>query len=263
MGGDIKKKYQRTGNVLDAMTEDIKKLQKKLSREEKEKLGHYLNGFESLRDRRIKLISMQDVLKKNAPEVTDKYVSKTTTHHLEAHFDMASAALISGISNVVTLNCDELESSYQGIGITPTVHSIGHGSSSGRYSAQDCRNMIRTFHVDLIASMAEKLSKVPEGNGTMLDNTMIVYLSDNSDKHHSSAREWPMFVLGNMGGKLKSEGRYISYPRYEAPKHKHTLSNFLTTICYVAGVPQDHFGQCDFALGKPEDQKGPLNELLT
>ena len=66
-GGNIKKKYTRTGNVLDAMGADIKKLQRELPGAEREKLGHYLSGFEALRDRRTKLISMQDVLRKNAP----------------------------------------------------------------------------------------------------------------------------------------------------------------------------------------------------
>ena len=74
------------------MSTDIKQLQKILHAEEKEKLGHYLNGFEALRDRRIKLVSMQKVLKENAPELDDKYTSRFKTHHLEAHFDMASAA---------------------------------------------------------------------------------------------------------------------------------------------------------------------------
>ncbi len=261
-GGSIKKKYQRTGNVLDAMAEDIKKLQQNLPNQEKEKLGHYLNGFESLRDRRLKLISMQDVLKKHAPEVTDIYSSKITTQHLEAHFDMAAAALLSGITNVVTLHCDDLNSSYQGIGITPKVHSVGHGASSGTSTSQDCRNRIRSFHLELIAGLATKLHNTPEGDGTMLDNTIIVYVSDNSDKHHSSATEWPMLVLGNLNGRLKSAGRYLAYPRYGTSGHHHTIGNWLTTLCHVAGVPQDHFGQPDFALGKAEHQIGPLNELL-
>ena len=261
-GGDIKKKYQRTGNVLDAMALDIKKLQRNLPSREKEKLGHYLSGFESLRDRRLKLVSMQKVLQKNAPEVTDKYTSKITTHHMEAHFDMATAAMISGISNVVTVHCDDLNSSYQGIGITPKVHSVGHGASSGAYTSQDCRDVIRSFHFELIANMAAKLESTPEGNGTMLDNTIIVYVSDNSDKHHSSATEWPMVVLGNLNGKLNSSGRYLAYPRYGTSAHHHTIGNWLTTLCHVAGVPQDHFGQPDFALGKTKDQLGPLNELL-
>jgi hypothetical protein len=262
-GGDIAKKYKRTGNVLDAISEDIKKLQRNLPAEEREKLGHYLGGFESLRDRRVALVAMQDVLKKHAPPVTDKYTSKYTTHHLEAHFDMATAALISGISNVITLHCDDLNSSYQGLGITPKVHSVGHGSSSGDYSSQDCRNMIRSFHVQLIARMADKLKKIPEGDGTLLDNTLIVYISDNSDKHHASATEWPMFALGNLGGGLNTtKGRYLAYPRHGSANHKHTIGNWLTTICHAAGAPHDHFGQPDLALGKLAMQKGPLSELL-
>ena len=107
------------------------------------------------------------------------------------------------------------------------------------------------------------VEKIPEGDGTMLDNTMIVYISDNSDKHHASATEWPMFVLGNLGGKLKTSGRYLAYPRYGTASHKQTIGNWLTTICHAAGVPQDHFGQPDFALGKLDEQNGPLSELLT
>jgi hypothetical protein len=261
-GGNIKAKYTRTGNVLDAMSDDIKKLQKELPGQEREKLGGYLAGFEALRERRTKLISMQGTLREHAPKPTDKYTSKYTTDHLDAHFDMATAALITGISNVITLHCDDLNSSYQGLGITPKVHSIGHGSSSGDLSSQDCRNMIRDFHIDLIAQMAKSLSTIPEGDGNMLDNTLIVYLSDNSDKHHSSATEWPMIALGNIGGKLNSKGRYLAYPRYGAANHKQTIGNWLTTICHLAGIDKDHFGQPDFALGKLEMQKGPLSELL-
>lgn len=261
-GGDIRKKYQRTGNVLDAMAGDIRRLRTNLPSQGQEKLDHYLSGFEALKDRRLKLVSMQEVLKQHAPEVTDKYTSPFSTHQLEAHFDMASAALISGITNVVTLHTDDLNSSYQGLGITPKVHSVGHGASSGELTSQDCRNIIRKFHFDLIADMAAKLQAIPEGDGTMLDNTLIVYLSDNSDKHHSSATEWPMVVLGNLAGRLDSRGRYLAYPRYGAAGHHQTIGNWLTTLCHLAGFPQDHFGQPDFALGKAEDQQGPLNELL-
>lgn len=261
-GGNLQKKYTRTGNVLDAMSDDIKKLQKQLPAQEREKLGHYLDGFEALRDRRIKLVSMQKVLKENAPELDDKYTSSVKTHHLEAHFDMASAALISGLTNVVTVHADDLSCVYSGIGVGNNVHAIGHGAGYATLSSQDCRNAIRTFHIELIASMAAKLDKVPEGDGTMLDNTIIVYTSDNAANHHSFGLDWPMFVLGNSGGALKSNGRYLSYPRYGTKDHNHTICNWFTTLCHVAGIPQDLFGQPDMALGKAEDQHGPLNELI-
>jgi hypothetical protein len=261
-GGDLKRKYTRTGNVLDAMSADIKKLQQNLPSEEREKLGYYLNGFEALRDRRIKLVSMQKVLKENAPELDDKYTSRFKTHHLEAHFDMASAALISGLTNVVTVHADGLDSVYSGIGVGNNVHAIGHGAGYATLSSQDCRNAIRSFHIELIASMATKLRQVPEGDGTMLDNTLIVYTSDNAANHHSYGFDWPMFVLGNLGGKLNSQGRYLAYPRYGTKNHRHTICNWFTTLCHVAGIPQDFFGQPDMALGKTEEQHGPLSELL-
>ena len=261
--GNVKRKFIRSGNVLDTVAEDVKKLQKSLPGHEREKLGHYLHGFEALRDRRLKLIDMQHTLQEHAPELVDKYESSTTTHHLEAHFDMAAAALISGITNVVTIHCDDLEGSYKGLGITPKVHAIGHGSSSGSMSSQDCRNLIRKFHLELISIMAGKLEATPEGDATMLDNTLIVYVSDNAEKHHSSATEWPIVTIGNLGGRMDNKGgRYLAYPRYGSGKHKHTVGNWLTTITHLAGKPVDHFGQPDFALGRLEDQKGPLQELL-
>lgn len=262
-GGNLKNKYTRTGNVLDAMSADIRKLQKSLPATEQEKLGHYLNGFEALRDRRVKLVKMQNALQQNAPDLDDKYTSRFKTHHLEAHFDMASAALISGLTNVVTVHTDGLDSVYSGIGIGNNVHAIGHGAGYATLSAQDCRNAIRSFHIELIAEMAAKLNAVPEGDGTMLDNTIIVYTSDNAAQHHSVGLDWPMLVLGNMGNKLKSAGRYIAYPQYGRAGHKHTICNWFTTLCHLAGIPQDLFGQPDMALGKAKDQAGPLNELLT
>jgi len=262
VGGDLKKKYTRTGNVLDAMSSDIRKLQGSLPATEQEKLGRYLNGFEALRDRRVKLVSMQKLLKENAPELDDKYTSRFTTHHLEAHFDMASAALITGLTNVVTVHVDSLDSVYTGIGIGNNVHAIGHGAGYATLSAQDCRDAIRKFHVELIAGLAGKLKSVPEGDGTMLDNTVIVYTSDNAAKHHSSCADWPMVVLGNLGGRMKSGGRYLAYPQYGRPNHRHTICNWFTTLCHAADVPQDLFGQPDMALGRAEDQAGPLSELL-
>ena len=143
------------------------------------------------------------------------------------------------------------------------VHAIGHGAGYATLSAQDCRDAIRTFHIELIASLAAKLKAVPEGDGTMLDNTVIVYTSDNAARHHSIGADWPMLVVGNIAGRLNSRGRYLAYPRYGSSNHNHTICNWFTTLCHLAEVPQDLFGQPDMSLGKVEDQSGPLSELLT
>ncbi len=175
---------------------------------------------------------------------------------------MATAALICGLTNVVSVHADGLDSVYSGIGVGNNVHAIGHGAGYATLSSQDCRNAIRRFHVELISGMAAKLDKIPEGDGTMLDNTLIVYTSDNAANHHSFGFDWPMFAVGNIDGRLDSKGRYLAYPRYGNARHNHTICNWFTTLCHLAGVPQDLFGQPDMALGKAEEQAGPLSELL-
>lgn len=259
--GDVRKKYAASGNILDFVSKDVKKLRRQLNAEESGKLDFYLEGFDALKDRRIKLTSMQKILSQNAPEVTDKYTSSTTTHQLEAHFDLAAATLISGLSNSVSILCDDLQTNYEGIGLPGTVHGIGHGATIAGHNSEECRDMIRKFHLDLLSGLMRKLAKVPEGEGTMLDNTVIVYLSDNSDKHHSLANEWPLLLFGgNFNGRLKSTGRYLQYPDYGKNGHR-TIGNFLTTIVQAAGLPDQHFGHLDLGLNDI-DQEGPLHELL-
>lgn len=256
---DVVKKFKVSGNVLDFVAEDVRKLRGTLGKDNQEHLDHYVDAFGTLKDRRHKLASMNDTLRKHAPEYTDKYTSDIGPLNLEAHFEMASAALVAGLTNVVTFMCDNLDTNYETLGFTGNVHSIGHGSGDRELSSADCRDLIRRFQIDLIARLAHDLDKVPEGDGTMLDNTVIVYLSDNAQKHHAHNMNWPMLVLGGMGGRL-GLGNYIKYPEYGARGHR-TIGNFHTTLTHAAGLDIEHFGNLDGGL-KDIDQTGPLTELL-
>ena len=99
-----------------------------------------------------------------------------------------------------------------------------------------------------------------EGDGTMLDNTLIVYLSDSGDGHHPSLKEWPVVLIGNLGGKLKTAGRYLRFPTYGAKGHR-TMANLYCSLLHAAGKPRDKFGIADPGL-KDLDQTGPLSDLL-
>jgi len=141
----------------------------------------------------------------------------------------------------------------------PDLHGIGHGNAYGRTSSDDCFVELRQFHTKQIAGLAKKLEAVKEGDGTMLDNTLIVYLSDSGEGHHPSLHEWPVVLLGNLGGKLKSN-RYIVFPKYQAKTHR-TMANLYCTLLHAAGKPRDKFGVTDPGL-KDIDQTGPIGELL-
>ncbi len=269
-GEKLKAAAQLDRHLLDFMVDDVKRAKKALPGPEKEKLDHYLQGFEALRDRQVKLATLDDSVRVHIPSVTDKYTSPIETHRLEAHFDLAAAALIAGLSNVITFDADDLEGRYSGLGLgEKSIHEIGHlsddykeGRDSNFADGTDgvgARNIVRRFHMELLAGLARKLDAVPEGNGTMLDNTLIVFFSDAGQQHHANYQNFPMLLLGNLRGRFKT-GRYLHYPSYGQTGNR-TIGSLYTTLLHAAGHPRDGFGQIDLQL--PQDQqKAPLEELL-
>ena len=261
-------------NLMDFLVDDVKSAKKSLNANEKEKLDHYLHGFESLRDRQVRLNTMGDSLAKAAPVLDDKFTSEIETHRLEAHFDLAASSLITGLTNVVTIRADQLEVRYQGFNHARmkeiSVHEIGHTADvegtedrfdSNWKEGREMRSRIRTFQMELIAGLAGKLKAVPEGDGTMLDNTVIVYLSDAGSQHHTGYQNMPMMVLGNLNGAFKT-GRYLHYPNYNQAGHR-VLANFLMSLQHGAGMPVDDYGDRDLGLSETVDQLGPLAELMS
>ena len=258
-----KKEFALQDNLLDFLADDVKRVSKQVSQAEREKLEQYLGAFESVQARNDQLANMREVIGKNAPKLTTQYSSTVFADRVSIFFDLASAALITGLTNVITIRADWLSAKYESFGFgAVSVHDIGHHKvTANGLPSEQARDVIRKFHVDRIADLAAKLQAVPEGNGTMLDNTMIIYLSDMADAHHSSRRNWPFIVVGGRNHKLKTNGRYLRYPGYGQRGHK-TIGNWYNTILHATGSPtQDHFGQVDSQL-RDLDLKGPLSELL-
>lgn len=261
--GAAKQEFEARNHLLDFLKDDIKKAEANIAGPEKEQFQAYLETFETLRDRQSKLNEIKHTLREKGPVVSDKYKSEIETDRLDAQFDLGAAALICGLTNVLTLSSAagvrDFDITFKGLGLNIGKHSIGHGGSFQGKKWDELYNIIRRYHFDLIAGLMRKLEKVPEGNGTMLDNTVIVYLSDGAEAHHSRCWEWPMVVIGNMGGKLKA-GRYVDYPGYGHKGHR-TTANMYLTLLHLAGVTRDTFGMLDPNL-KDIDQTGPLSELL-
>ncbi len=253
---------QLNSMLLDHMVDDVQKLQGQIPGADREKLDHYLEAFESLRNRRRKLSGLEATIRRHAPTVDDKYESNVETDRIEAHFDIAAATLIAGLSNVVTIRADTLDITYRGLGIEKHVHGIGHAETVPGMTAVEARKRIRTFQVEQIASVAAKLKAVPEGDGSMLDNTLIVYLSDAAEKHHGSCTEWPFVLLGGLAGKLSPTvgGQYLQYPGYGKTGHR-TIACLYNSLLEAAGQPRDVFGRFDLNLDE-DQQKGSLSELL-
>ncbi len=260
--GAGRKAFDQRSHLLDFMADDVKRSRSELAAEERAKFDRYLEAFESLRDRQAELLTKSDELKKRAPKLGDKQTTSKSSLILEAQFEIASAALLAGVTNAVTLisgGGGQRFGQFPEFGI-PDLHHIGHGGSYDGKTYEECFVELRVFHTKLIAGLAKKLAATKEGDGTMLDNTLIVYLSDSGESHHPGLMEWPVVLLGDLGGKLKTAGRYLQFPQYGAKKHR-TMANLYCSLLHAVGTPRDKFGVPDPKL-KDIDQTGPIAELL-
>ncbi|MEX2214169.1 MAG: DUF1552 domain-containing protein [Phycisphaeraceae bacterium] len=262
-GGKAREEFIARNNLLDFLKDDVKRVESQLKGDEREQLSAYLENFETLRNRQSRLNEIQHTLREKGPTPTDKYTSAVETDRLDAQFDLGAASLICGLTNVLMISSAagirDFDITFKGLGINLDKHSIGHGGSYDGKTWAELYNMIRHYHFTLIAGLIKKLDAVKEGDGTMMDNTVIVYLSDGAEGHHSRCWEWPMVLIGNIDKKLKT-GRYIDYPGY-GHKHHRTTANLYVTLLHLAGADRDSFGMADPNL-KDLDQHGPLAELL-
>jgi hypothetical protein len=259
----IERKLALNGNLMDFLSKDAKRVEKQLSPQDKERFARYTESFESLRLIEEKKSKLTGKIKKHAPKLTDRYDSMAPSKRIQSHFEVATAALVAGLTNVITLRPDTLGVKYSDLRLSESVHNLGHlqnEKAGNGWTGHQARKEVEKVHISCIADMAKKLDRIPEGNGTMLDNTMIVYMSCNGGDHHGGQADWPFVLLGGMANKLKM-GRYIEYPKYQEKGHR-TIGNLYLSLMQAAGmhVPET-FGQLDSNL-KDLDLTGTLAELM-
>lgn len=235
---------------------------------ERMKVQSYADSIEAIRERDRKVDGMADVIRPHVPKLDSKYLADemTTVDRQRGHVEVLLAALISGLTNVVAFTVDELGHEYTGLpgleGEKVNLHDVGHGKTIGGLAADEIRLRHRRHHMTLIDTITTRLKKVPEGEGTMFDSTMIFYFPDNGETHHSHGTEYPFVVLSGKNAKLNIRGRYVRLPNYGDPGHK-TLGNWYTTLLNAYGNPIKHYGDFDPGLARfGIDQAGPIKQFM-
>lgn len=259
--GSAAKVHQARNKLLDWCRSDIKRVQHELPAMDREKLDIYLDTFEQMRTRQDKVAATRDSLKANVPTI-DKFNSKLMTERFEAQCAVAASALASRLTNIVVLDASCGPHGYKTwkeLGVAVDGHEIGHTHPNDPKRDKNAIP-IRQFHAARVADLAKRLEAIKEGDGTLLDNTLIVWMSDSAEEHHGQGEQWPMILVGNLGGKLKTKGRFLQFPSYQKAGHR-TLANFYLALLHAVGDTREKFGEPDRAL-TDIDTSGPLAEIL-
>lgn len=253
-GDDKAQRRQRyKHSILDFVGEEARNLKNRLGGPDRHKLDEYLTGIREIEQRLMRL-DRRDADPTGGVAggsgVSSDHVTPPTgipkdyREHLRLMADMLVLAFQSDLTRIATFVFanDGSNRSYRDYGVPEGHHDMSH--HGGNKKKKTKIQKINQFHIEQVAYLLGKLQSIKEGNGTLLDNCMIVYGSGISDGNRHNHDDLPVLLAGKGGGTLKT-GRHLRYPK-ETP-----LMNLYLCMLDRMGVHVDSFG----------DSKGRLKGL--
>ena len=252
--GDIRRQHEARSGVLSQIEQLAAAKGRSLPIADQQRYGQYVQGFRDVNGLRDRLDTVSNHLRKFAPAVDERYTKpEFETDWHDVLLDLGISALTSGITNTLTIGSGrgEIFGAWKGLGIEQQGHNLGHMTQH----ENPIWIKIRQYNSRMLVRLMESLESVPEGSGTMMDHTLIVYTSNNADKQHTNGANWPVMLLGNCDGIFKT-GCFTQLDG------KRPINALYTTLLRVAGQNVDRFNMDDKLAKKFDASTGPLKEVL-
>lgn len=220
-------------SVLDFVAEDARDLGGKLGGADRRKLDEYLTGVREVEQRIQK--AQPKVAVGAGHLVRPTGIPENYQDHARLLADLVALAFQADLTRVATfaLGNDGSNRSYREVGVPEGHHDVSH--HAGDPAKHDKLRAINRLHVAQFAHLAERLKAVPEGNGTLLDRSVIVYGSGIRDGDRHDHDDLPVLLAGGGNGAVQG-GRHVVYP-VGTP-----LCNLYLYLLSCVGVKADRFG---------------------
>jgi hypothetical protein len=239
---------KKRASLLDAVTEELSRLQSKLGPGDRRRVSQYLD---SVRDVERRLQQAEAAAAESPLPDLDRPVGVPAAYadHARLMFDLQVLALQGDITRVITFQLARETSNrtYPEIGVPDPHHPLTHHGNDPEKIAKVAR--INRFHVSLFAEFLTRLQETAEGEGTLLDHVLYLYGSGMGNPNVHDHTNLPILVAGGAAGKMRG-GRHI---RFHEPT---PLANLHLTLLDKVGVRLDSFAD---SRGQVEDLFEPLS----
>ena len=224
----IAKQYS---SILDLVTAEAADLRKHLDPQDKARLGDYLESVREI-ERRVQKMEERDLTSLDLPDVP---VGSTFDQRLNLMFDMIALAYQANMTRVFSFMMagEGSNQTYNQIGISDAFHPLSHHQNDKARKEKLVK--IQTYHSQAFAKFLAKLAAMPDGDGSMLDHSILLYGSNMSNSNAHNHFPLPTLVVGGGCGKLKGN-QHLKYP------DQTQLANLLLTLLQRAGVPEEKVG---------------------
>jgi hypothetical protein len=224
---------KQDNSILDSVSDKVARLQNQLDPADRARLSEYLDDVREI-ERRIQKAAEQSANEINIPEAPVG-IPEAFEDHLKLMFDLQVLAWRAEITRISTLMYarDTSGATYPASGVRDGFHTASHHSNVR--ANMDKFALINGYHVKMLAYLLEKLRSTPDGDGNLLDHSVVLYGSSMSNGNQHDHDPLPIVVAGGASGQLQG-GRHLKFVPHTP------MSNLMLALLDKLGVHQERFG---------------------
>jgi hypothetical protein len=229
------KRRKRDGSILDSLTGSLSRLRNESSPSDRARLDTYTENVREI-ERRLQIAMKASSVAPPEMQVPVG-VPQTFDEHIKLQFDLLALAFQADITRVGTLLfARDLTGRTYPESEAPTAgfHGASHHGEDPRRIAE--LSKINQYHVKMLAHLIANLAKTQDGDGTLLDHSLVLYGSNMGNPNQHLHYDVPHVLVGGLNGKLKG-GRHIAYPTRQVP-----TGNLLLTLLDMYDIHQESIG---------------------
>jgi Protein of unknown function (DUF1552) len=223
----------RDRSILDSVKQDVADLENSLGTRDRRRLEDYLENVREI-ERRIQRAEKQATTEVAVPDAPIG-IPESFDEHATLQFDLIALAYEADISRVFTfmISRDASQRVYPNLGLTEPHHSMSHHGGD----ETKIQNLVKinTYHISLFSKFAEKLRSTPDGDGSLLDHSLILWGSGMSESNTHSRLDIPTMLMGGGAGLVKGN-RHMQAPP-QTP-----FANLLLDLADKFGAESDKYG---------------------
>ena len=200
----------------------------------------YLDSVREL-ERRIQLLKAQDLSHVDMPAIP--VASPAFDERLRLMFDLLAVAYQTNVTRVASfmMVAEVSNQSYAHVGVPDAFHPLSHHADNK--ASMEKLVIVQRYHSQVFADFLAKLAKMPDGEGSILDNSMLLYGSNMSNSNAHNQYPLPTAIIGGGAGRLKG-GQHINFAQ------RTPLANVHLTLLQRAGVPIESVGDSTGAIAE-------------
>ena len=223
-------------SILDSITDEASALKRGVSAVDRNRLDDYLENLREIERRiqRVEASNRSDVATIDAPVG----IPQSFEDHMSVMFDLIAVAWQADLTRVTTFMTgrEASQRTYPGLGMTATHHDTSHHGRNGEKMDQHAK--INAYFTSLYAKFLETLRNSPEGDGSVLDHSLIAYGTGMSDGQAHDSYPLPFSLAGGLGGQLEG-GRFVVAPEWT------WIGDLWAGVAGLYGVELASFGDSD------------------